>query len=328
MPERKIIVLNPMPKMPTLYKRIAIYCRVSTDHAAQEDSLKAQIDRYQKMVEARHDWILAGTYSDVASGRSTTGRAEFTRLIDDCRAGKIDMIVTKSISRFGRNTVDILGNIRDLRKHGVDVFFENENMHSSDGASELMLSIISAVAQEDSASKSQNIRIGIEYQLANGTSRLYSRPCYGYKKGANGNLAVDEKQVKNVRRIFDLYLQGHSVLSIVRELKKRRTKSPSGNDVWPKRAIETLLSNEKYVGDVLVGKTFKDEFPSNKRRINNGERNKYGMRDSHKPIIQRDIFDKVQQERKARSNIGVDSGKAIRKNTRYSMKSLVIEKVA
>lgn len=326
--ERKIILLKPMPKIPPLYRRVAIYCRVSTHHAAQEDSLKAQIDRFQKMVKARFDWKLVKTYSDIASGRNTSGRIEFMNLMSDCKARLIDLIITKSISRFGRNTVDILSNIRELRKYNVDVFFEAENMFASDGSSELMLSIISAVAQEDSASKSQNIRIGIEYQLTNGTSYLYSRPCYGYKKGENGNLVINEKQSKNVRWIFDLYLQGHSVISIIRELKKCRVKSPSGNAVWSKRAIETLLANEKYVGDAIVGKTFKHEFPSNKRRVNNGERKKYEITNSHEPIIQREVFDKVQQEHKTRSNIGIDDGKAVRKNTRYGMKSPAVKKVA
>ncbi len=123
-------------------------------------------------------------------------------------------------------------------------------------------------------------------------------------------------------------MQGHSVISIIRELKKRRIKSPSGNTVWSKRAIETLLANEKYVGDVTVGKTFRNEFPSNKRSVNNGERRKFEMTNSHKPIIQREVFNKVQQEHKKRSNIGIDAGKVVRKNTRYSMKSLVVEKVA
>lgn len=305
-----------------MIKRVAIYCRVSTHHTEQEDSLKAQIDRFQKMVEARFGWNLVKTYSDIASGRNTTGRIEFTNLINDCKDGKIDLIITKSISRFGRNTVDILSNVRDLRKYGVDVYFEAENMYASDSTSELMLSIISAVAQEDSASKSQNIRIGIEYQLANGTSYLYSRPCYGYKKNEKGNLVIDEKQAKNVELIFNLYLQGHSVVSIIRELKKRKIKSPGNKAIWSKRAIEILLANEKYIGNVLVGKTFKNEFPSNKRTVNHGERKKYELMNSHKPIIKREVFEKVQQTRITRSNIGIDDGKAVRKNTRYSMKSL------
>jgi len=312
----------------TPYRRVAIYCRVSTDHAAQEESLKAQVDRYQKMVEDKFGWRLVKTYSETASGRNISGRAEFLNLMNDCRAGKIDLIITKSISRFGRNVVDILRNVRELKKYDVEVFFEVENLWTLESTSELMLSIISAVAQEDSAAKSQNIRIGIEHQLANGTSHLYFRPCYGYKKSENGHLAIDEKQAKNVRWIFDLYLHGHSVVSIIRELKKRRIKSPSGNAVWSKRAIETLLANEKYVGDVIVGKTYRDEFPSSKRSINRGEHKVYEATEAHEPIIQREVFDKVQQEHKMRSNIGIDVGKAVRKTTRYSMKSLVLEKVA
>ena len=317
-----------MPKMPPMHRRIAIYCRVSTHHSAQEDSLNAQIDRYQKMVESKASWKLVKIYSEVASGRNITGRTEFNNLMNDCREGKIDLIITKSISRFGRNTVDILSNIRELKNIGVDVYFEAENMYASESVSELMLSIISAVAQEDSAAKSQNIRIGIEYRMKNGTSHLYSRPCYGYKKNDKGRLIIEEKQAENVRIIFDLYLQGHSMLSILRQLKKRRIKSPSGNGVWSKRAIETLLANEKYVGDVIVGKTYKAEFPSNKRRAYNDGYGKYGVNNDHEPIIQRDVFDKVQQARSERSNIQIDAGKVIRKNTRYSMKSPVMKKVA
>ncbi len=192
MSERIITEIPPKFNISSLFKRVAIYCRVSTYHIAQGESLKAQIDRYQKMVEDRCDWMLVKTYSDTASGRNTTGRTEFTDLMNDCKNGKIDLVITKSISRFGRNTVDILSNIRQLKKYNVDVFFEIENMHTSDSKSELLLSFISAVAQDDSAAKSHNIRVGIECQLNKGTSNLYSRPCYGYRKGKNGNLTIDE----------------------------------------------------------------------------------------------------------------------------------------
>jgi hypothetical protein len=170
--------------------------------------------------------------------------------------------------------------------------------------------------------------MGIEYQLLNGTSYLYSRTCYGYKKGENGKLIIEEKQAKNVRWIFDLYLQGHSVVSIIRELRKRRIKSPSGKDIWSKRAIETLLANEKYVGNVIVGKTYRNEFPSSKRSVNRGEHKVYEATEAHEPIVQREVFDKVQQKHKMRSNIGIEAGKAVRKSTRYSMKSPVVKKVA
>lgn len=311
-----------------LYRRVAIYCRVSTNHTAQEESLKAQIDRFQKMVDDHRNWILVKTYSETVSGRNTSERAEFLKLMNDCRSGKIDLVITKSISRFGRNTTDILSNIRELKKYNVEVFFEVENLWTLDSTSELMLSIVSAIAQEDSASKSQNIRMGIEYRLRNGTSHLYFLPCYGYRKDANGDLVIDERQAKNVRWIFDLYLHGHSVASIIRELRKRRIRSPSGKTIWSKHVIDTLLTNEKYVGDVIVGKTFKHEFPSSRRSVNNGEHKKFEIKDVHEPIISREMFDKVQQDHRLRSNIGIEAGKIVRKNTRYSMKSPAMEKVA
>ena len=141
MPERIITKIPPKFKISKL-KRVAIYCRVSTHHAAQEESLKSQIDRFQKMVEERFGWILVNTYSDVASGRNTSGRAEFIKLMSDCKAGKIDLIITESISRFGRNTVDILSNIRELRERNVDVFFELENIFTSDSTSEFLLKVV------------------------------------------------------------------------------------------------------------------------------------------------------------------------------------------
>jgi hypothetical protein len=146
------------------------------------------------------------------------------------------------------------------------------------------------------------------------------------KKGENGHLTIDEKKAKNVRWIFDLYLHGHSVVLIIRELKKRRIKSPSGKDIWSKRAIETLLANEKYIGNVIIGKTFRHEFPSSKRSINRGDHKVYEATEAHAPIIQREVFDKVQKEHKMRSNIGIDAGKVVRKNTRYSMKSHIAKR--
>lgn len=325
-PERKITKIPAKVTFP-FYKRVAAYCRVSTHHVAQEDSLKSQTERFQKMIDSRIDWKFVNIYSDVASGRNATGRIGFTNMMSDCKARKVDLILTKSVSRFGRNIVDTLDNIRELKRYGVDVYFEIENMYASDETSELMLTIVSAIAQEDSVSKGDNIRMGIEYKMRNGTSSLYSRPCYGYKKGADGSLVVNEKQANNVRWIFDLYLQGHSVVSIIRELKKRRIMSPGGNAVWSKRAVETMLANEKYVGNVIVGKTHRHEFPSNKRHTNKGEHKMYELVDSHTPIISKEVFDKVRQMRKTRSNVEIEAGKVVRRNTRYSMKNIAIKKV-
>jgi DNA invertase Pin-like site-specific DNA recombinase len=260
-------------------------------------------------------------YSDIASGKNTAGRPAFNRLMQDCVDGKVDLILTKSLSRFGRNTVEILENIYKLRKYDVDAIFEIEDMRISETGKDFLLSVLSGIAQEDSASRSENIRVGIGYKLRDGTSQLYTRPCYGYRKGGDGGLVIDEEQAENVRLIFDLYLQGHSVVSIVKELEKRGIKSPGGKDVWPKRAVEILLENEKYIGNVLVGKTYSGEFPNNRRHRNQGEKDMWLVENAHEPIIPRDVFEKARQERARRSNFTMVDGKPVRKDTHYSMKT-------
>ena len=316
----KVTRLPYFPKL-KLYTRVAIYCRVSTAHAAQEESLEAQIARFEEMVALRRDWQLVEVYSDVASGKSTAGRPAFNRLMQDCADGKIDMILSKSLSRFGRNTVEILENIYKLREHNVDAFFEVENMRISETGKDFLLSVLSAVAQEESAWRSGSIKTGINHKLSDGTSQLYTRPCYGYRKGSDGELVIDEEKAENVRLIFDLYVQGHSVISIVKELEQRGIKSPGGKDAWPKRAVETLLENEKYIGNVLVGKTYSREFPDTRRRRNQGEKEMWLCENAHAPIISRELFDQARQERERRSNVVTVDGKRVRKDTHYSMKS-------
>ena len=315
--ELKVHVI-PSSMMPKFGVRVAIYCRVSSRNAEQEESLEAQIDKYKKMVENNWNWKLVDVYSDIASGKSTSGRSEFRRMMEDCVQGKIDLILCKSISRFGRNTVEILESIYKLRQHDVDAIFEVEDMRISETRKNFLLSVLAGFAQEEGLSRSENIKIGIDIKLKNGTSHLYFRPCYGYNKGSDGNLVIDEGKAEIVRLIFDLYLQGHSVVSIIKELKKREVKSPSGKEIWSKRAVETLLSNEKYVGNVLVGKTYAGEFPDNKRYRNKGERSKFLSEETHAPIIRHETFEQAQQEKEKRSNIHTVDGKTVRKDTHYS----------
>lgn len=176
--ERKVTIVHNF-KIPPEHIRVAIYCRVSTHHVAQEESLNAQIDKYERMVESRYRWKLVDVYADVASGKNTSGRPQFQRLIQDCKLGKVDLNLTKSISRFGRNTKEILTNVYKLRDYNVDAFFEIERMRISETSKDFLLSVLSGLVQEDSLSRSQNKKMGIDYKLGNGTSRLYSRPCYG-----------------------------------------------------------------------------------------------------------------------------------------------------
>ena len=323
MPGEVKITKLPIPYVAPVDLMVAIYARVSTHQPEQLESLNAQIDKYKKMVEMNWDWKLADIYIDIASGKSTTGRSAFNRLINDCENGKINMILTKSISRFGRNTVDILRNIYKLRKHGVDAFFEVENIKISETNKDFLISILSAVAQEESLIRSQNIKMGIDYGLLNGTSGFYTRPCYGYFRNTDNKLVIEEEQASNVRLVFSLYLQGHSVLSIIKKLQKLGIKSSSGNDTWSKRSIENMLVNEKYVGDVIVCKSFTHEFPSNKRQKNTGERHRYMIEGNHEPIIDRETFNKVQSEIEKRSNLITVNGESKRKSTHYSTKGII-----
>lgn len=242
-------------------------------------------------------------------------------MIDDGLAGKFDIIITKTVSRFGRNTPDTLSILRKLKEHHIDVYFETENLHSCDGSNEFLISIIEAIAQAESENRSANVKWGIRRSADNPTSPIYSRPCYGYRKAKTRDLEICTEEAEVVKMIFSLYLQGYSIIAIKKELEKQSIKTPTGKLVWPKRTIETILGNEKYTGDVLVYKTYCDEFPSKKRIINKGQHSKLLVNDLHPVIIDKKTFEEVQNERMRRSNIRVDdAGIVNRAPTRYSMK--------
>ena len=319
MPEaRKVFVYTDYPGLKK--KRVAAYCRVSTTHDAQLDSLSSQIEYYQKYVSRRWDWELVGIYSDVQSGKNVTGRRQFKRMLDDCQNKRIDMIITKSISRFGRNTAEVLDAINNLRLFGVEVYFETENISTSDTTHDFLISILQSVAQAESESRSQNIKWDNKRKLENGSSKMYGRLCFGYQHDAEGELAIKDDEAQTVRFIFDLYLSGFSVLAIKRYLESHAIKSPTGRDTWPKRTIDTILGNEKYTGTVLVGKTYCGDFPNNRRIKNQGQRAKYQMANSHPAIVPQEQYDRVQLEKSMRSNIQIDSSGKSRKCIRYSMK--------
>ncbi len=318
--ERKVTIIRSFLPM-KMKTRVAVYCRVSTNRGEQIQSLANQISYYRELVGHRFDWELVGIYADIRSGKNTSGRKEFKRMLDDCENHKIDMIITKSISRFGRNTVETLKIIDKLRSLFIDVYFENENIHSIDTKNTLIISIMQAIAEAQSVDRSHNIKWGILRRLEKGTSGLYNRLCFGYQKDYEGNLTIQEEEANTVRMIFDLYLEGYSILGIIRELKNQGIKSPTGLDHWSKRAIETILSNEKYIGNVLVGKTYCINFPNNKRRTSNNPGQKYICIGSHPPIISEEQFERVKVEKAKRSNIETDEmGNKQRKSTHYSMK--------
>ncbi|WHH59853.1 recombinase family protein [Petroclostridium sp. X23] len=299
---------------------VAVYCRVSTSHDEQLVSLANQIEYYRAMVRKHLDWELIDIYADIQSGKNSSGRPEFQRMLEDCWNKKIDLIITKSISRFGRNTADTLDVINKLRSINIDIIFEVEKIQIFETNKAFLLSIIEAVAQAESESRSENIKWGIQHGLKSGTSKLFNRKCFGYGHDREGNIIINEYEANIVRKIFNLYLNGYSILTIIRQLEKEGIKSPTGKEHWAKRTVDTMLSNEKYIGNVIVGKTFSNDFPNNQRKINKGERQKYLVTDSHPPIITKDQFEQVQREKLRRSNIQNDGNTVRRKNTHYSMK--------
>lgn len=201
------------------------------------------------------------------------------------------------------------------------MFFENENIHLLDSSQHFLITLIEALAQADSESRSSNIKLGIQYKAQNGTYKLFDRKCYGYTNHSNGSIIINEPEAVVVREIFSLYLNGFSLNAIVKELILRKINSPTGKSSWPKGTVDALLSNEKYIGNVIIGKSFSNDFPYNTRKLYKGSTNKYIAIENHPSIISKEIFDMVQEEKKNRSNIITNNGQKKRKSTHYSMKS-------
>ena len=224
-------------------------------------------------------------------------------MINDCKKGKIDIIFTKSISRFSRDTYQFLIIIRELKKMGVDVYFQNEDLLLSKQGSEFMMTVFEAIAQQESVNKSEHIKWGLQAGFKSGTSNLANRVCYGYQKGADGELIVCPEQAAVVCLIFDLYINGNSLSGIVKELHNRAIPSPTGNEKWTSCAIDKILSNEKYTGEVMLQKTFRKSVFDDKQIQNQGEKARYVYESNHVGIIDKTVFESVQAEKQRRSNM-------------------------
>jgi len=240
----------------------------------------------------------------------------------DCESGKIDLIYTKSISRFGRNCVDFLVVIRRLKELGVDVYFQHEDVLLSSEAGELIMTLHAALAQAESEDKSTNIRWGIRRSTSHPDSPFFSRLCFGHGHDGAKHLVINEHEADIVRRIFGWYAQGWSIVRIKKELETLRILSPTGKRRWPVSTIDNILSNEKYAGDSVFGKKIVAEYPEMKRIENNPEEVQRSE-NHHAPIIDKETFDLVQEMKKSRTNIEVDEhGNKVRKSTHYSMKRI------
>lgn len=287
--------------------RVAAYCRVSTDQEEQLSSYEAQVRYYTNHIQNNSLYEFAGIYADEGiTATNTKKRDEFNRMIKDCRDGKIDRIITKSISRFARNTVDCLNYVRELKEIGIGITFEKENIDTLDAKGEVLLTILSSLAQEESRSISENSTWGIRRRFEEGKVALNHNRFLGYDKDEAGNLIINEKQAKIVRRIYTEFLNGKGTTHIARELEGDRIKSCSGNTKWYDSTIRSILQNEKYKGDALLQKTYTVDFLSKKREINHGEVPQYYVEESHPAIIAPETWEAVQLEMERRKKFCED----------------------
>lgn len=233
-------------------KKVAAYCRVSTKVQEQLDSLAAQERYYEDKIRANPNWQFAGVYSDVGSGTTVKGRKLLDALISASRRGKINMVLIKSASRFARNTVDALKIIRMLRRWKVDIYFEADDIHTLDEDSEFILTLICARAQDESESKSADIKWGIRKSFANPDSKYYQRKCYGYKHDKNGKLIMDDETTEVIRMIFHIAGEGTSLSQIAQALQEQNIPSPRGKATWSRETLRKILHNEKYYGTVIL----------------------------------------------------------------------------
>lgn len=290
----------------TKKRRVAGYARVSTDHEDQATSYEAQVDYYTSYIKSRDDWEFVAIYTDEGISATTTKKREgFKAMIADALAGKIDLIVTKSVSRFARNTVDSLTTVRKLKDEGIEIYFEKENIWTLDSKGELLITIMSSLAQEESRSISENVTWGQRKRMADGkVSFAYSRFLGLDKDKETGKIVVNPEQAETVRLIFHLFLEGMTPHSIAAELTSRGIKTPAGKDVWNQQTVRRMLSNEKYKGDALLQKEFTVNFLEKKMKKNEGEVPQYYVEGNHEAIISPAVFDMVQAELAKRTKGG------------------------
>ena len=285
------------------HQRVAAYCRVSTDSEEQITSYEAQKAYYTQKIEENPDWELAGIFADKGlSGTSMKKRENFNKMIAACKKGKIDTILTKSLSRFARNTVDCLETVRMLKANGIGVIFEKENINTLTESSEFLITLFSGFAQAESESLSKNIIWGKEESKKAGKVPFQYKKLLGYRKGPDGKPEIDPQEAETVRRIYRRYLDGCSLSQIQQELEADRVPTAQAIQRWSYQVIRNILTNERYIGDAMLGKTFTTDCISKRVKKNNGERGQSYVRNNHPAIIPREMFYRVQEEMARRSS--------------------------
>lgn len=294
-----------LPQTIRRYKRVAAYARVSTASDEQMNSVEAQKDYFEKMILHHENWVLAGIYADEGiSGTSIRQRKAFLEMIDDAMARKIDLIVTKSVSRFARNTVDTLNTIRQLKAIGVEVYFEKENIYTLDTKGEFLITLMSSLAEEEARSLSENVKWGKRKAFSDGRYTLPYKRFLGYKKGTDNLPEIIPTEAQIVRWIYYLYLIGTATSTISKILTQVGIPTPGNKNRWSPTTIDSILQNEKYCGAALLQKGFTVDYRTKKTKVNRGELPQYYIEHDHDPIIPKEIFDEVQNCRRSRKRAG------------------------
>lgn len=289
-------------KIPTIVrpKRVAAYARVSSEKDAMLHSLSAQVSYYSNYIQSHKGWEYCGVYSDEAKTGTKDSRYGFQKLITACEDGEIDMVITKSISRFARNTVTLLETVRELKAIGVDIFFEEQNIHSISAEGELMLTILASYAQEESFSASENQKWRMRKDFERGFLPMCFDRVYGYRRSADGGFEPVPEEAETVREIFGLYLSGFGIMKIAKQLNMRGIQTETGT-AWNEKKVRYLLSNERYIGDLLLQKNYTTDHLTKRKQKNSGQLPQYYVKENHAGIISRDIFQAVQVELKRRA---------------------------
>jgi DNA invertase Pin-like site-specific DNA recombinase len=290
----------------------------------QNLSYEVQVAHYTEFIKKNTEWEFAGIFADDGiSGTNTKKREEFNRMIEECMEGNIDLVITKSISRFARNTLDCLKYIRQLKEKNIAVYFEKENINTMDAKGEVLLTIMASLAQQESQSLSQNVKLGLQYRYQQGKVQVNHNRFMGYTKDEEGNLIIVPEEAEIIKRIYREYLEGKSLVGIGRDLEKDGILTAAGKPRWRPETIKKILLNEKYIGDALLQKTFTVDFLTKKRVKNEGHVPQYYVENSHEAIIPKELFLQAQEELHRRNNIytGADKNKRIY-SSKYALSTI------
>ncbi len=304
--------------------KVGAYCRVSTDSKSQGSSFENQVQYYEKLIRKNPEYKFVQVYADQGLSGTSENRAEFQRMIEDAKTGKLNLIYTKSISRFARDTITVLKYARELKECGVGIFFEEQRITTLTSEGELMLTVLASFAQEESRSISENNKWAVQKKFKRGDTMINTSRFMGYDKDKDGNLVVNAAEAKTVKRIFKLYLEGYGTFRIARILNAEGVKTVTGAQ-WRDSTIIGMIQNEKYKGDVWLQKYFTPDNRKNKTKKNIGQKDSYYIKDNHKPIISEQDWNRAQEVMEMhRKEKGMKAGNKEKYQNRYPLSGMLL----